>query len=620
MSPLRWRAAFTAAVLAVGLFACGGSSTPAPGTPNPAPAPTSTNQSPCATTAATADQAVAATADQAVLPPAGPSDKKSADILHDGNPRWRVLEHLWVHREAEARARARGQRDLAAAGLPTHADVGDVAVVQDEGDLVLPPNTIDLANTGVRFTRNSAGGYDAQKIDGTFRTTAGTRVTLEDDDSIAAAVPFAFSFYGRTQQAAFVNSDGNITFEEEDRASTERNVARLLTGPPRVAPFLADLDPTNGVGRVFVNAASDQYTVTWCNVRGFDSALSVSAQATLLPDGTIEFKYEGTNLGTAVVGLSPGRTGDFQPVNLGDAGPTGGGSGALGERFARQAELDTVALTQKFYRTHPDNYNQLVVWTDQTLVTDAFAYESTIANEVQGIGLDTFDVSRDFGSGGRLRSFVMMDALSKYPDDPTQKFLGENNTVSVLGQEAGHRWLVFMDFRDRTGQRSDQLLGRDLVHWSFFTDSDASVMEGNDIEDLTGGSFRTIGAVSRFSLLDQYAMGLIPESAVPTFFYVEDPKNIVPSRTRESAPRVGVTFTGTRRDVLIQDIVAIHGPRVPSAADAPKVHRQAFIYLVSAGRPVDAGLAAKIDNIRKAWETFFFRATDGRMTAMTALR
>ena len=48
-------------------------------------------------------------------------------------------------------------------------------------------------------------------------------------------VPFGFTFYGRAQTAAFVNSDGNITFEEGDRASTDRNVARLLTGPPRVS-------------------------------------------------------------------------------------------------------------------------------------------------------------------------------------------------------------------------------------------------------------------------------------------------------------------------------------------------------------------------------------------------
>ena len=98
-------------------------------------------------------------------------------------------------------------------------------------------------------------------------------------------VPFSFPFYGRGQTTAFVNSDGNITFEQEDRASTDRNVARLLTGPPRVAPFLADLDPSAG-GRVFANAAADQYTVTWCGVRGFDSTRTVNAQATLLPDGT----------------------------------------------------------------------------------------------------------------------------------------------------------------------------------------------------------------------------------------------------------------------------------------------------------------------------------------------
>ena len=370
-----------------------------------------------------------------------------------------------------------------------------------------------------------------------------------------------------------------------------------------------------------MNASATQYTVTWCSVRGFDQSVSITTQATFLPDGTIEFKYEGTNLGTGIVGLSPGHTGDFLPVNLSDAGPTAGGGGALGERFARQAELDTVALTQKFYLTHPDNYDQLVVWSDQNLITDAFAYETTIANEVRGIGVDTYDLSRDFGSAGRLRSFVMMDWLDKYPDDPSTTFLGENNTVSVLGQEAGHRWLVFLEFLDHsTGQPSNLLLGRDLAHWSFFMDSDASVMEGNDIEDLGGGSFKTTAAVRRYSLLDQYAMGLIPDTAVPMFFYVANPMNVQPARTAVSAPQIGVTFNGTRRNVLIKDITDVNGPRVPSAATAPKVHRQAFIYLVSAGKPVDATLAAKIDRIRRAWETFFLQATDGRMTAVTALR
>ena len=152
-----------------------------------------------------------------------------------------------------------------------------------------------------------------------------------------------------------------------------------------------------------------------------------------------------------------------------------------------------------------------MIWTDASLVQNSFAYETTVANEIRGIGVDVYDASREFGSAGRLRSLAVMDWLGKYPEDPRAKFLGENNTVSVLGQEVGHRWLAFLEFRDRTGARSDQLLGRDQAHWSFFFDSDASVMEGNDIEDLGGGSFRTVDAVKRYSLLDQYAMGLVGE-------------------------------------------------------------------------------------------------------------
>jgi hypothetical protein len=539
----------------------------------------------------------------------------------DGSSRYNVLNAL-----ALSKARAAGlYGPSSAAGLSgpsgrNAVDIGEIAVIQDEGDLIAPPNAFDLSNAGVRFTRNGSGGYDARRIDQAFRATLGRQLTLGDDDSAAAPVAFGFPFYDATQTDAYVNSDGNVTFGSPDVASTERNVARLLTGPPRVSPFLADLDPSTA-GRVYVNAASNLYTVTWCTVRGFDSTRTITAQMSLLPDGTIEFIYgsDTPSLGDAVVGVSPGRTGEFTPVNLSDAGPNGGAQ-AVGERFAARAQLDTIALVKKFYQSHPDNYDQLVIWTDAPLIEDAFAYEVTVANEVRGIGVPVFDASEDFGSAGRLRSLAVMDWLAKYPENPNQKFLGENTTLSVLGQEVGHRWLAFIDFRDHTGARSNQLLGRGDSHWSFFFDSDASVMEGNDIEDLGGGAFRTVGAVSRFSLLDQYAMGLVREDEVPPFFYVQNPTNPSAARTRESSPEVGITFNGTRRDVLIQDIVAINGPRIPSAAESARVHRQAFIYLASSGSGPAASAIAKLDGIRIQWEGFFQRATDGRMRAITVLR
>lgn len=598
MTRTRYAAALALAGVCLGACNNGGGQSPAP---SPVPAPGS--QNPCPATSVRTGYSA---------PASGPGAAGAKRTAVDGSNRWRVLDSLWTHREASAR-----QAPLTSGTTTATADVGEIAVLQDAGDLILLPNRFDLRDTGLRFTRSGSAGYDVQRVDGAFRMTLGNRLTLEDDDSVPADVPFSFPFYGVAQTRAFINSDGNITFEAADQASTERNITRLLTGPPRVAPFLADLDPSTG-GGVFVHAAADQYTVTWCNVRGFDSQRTTTVQATLLPDGAIEFKLGQINLQDAIVGISPGRTADFRPVDLSASGPTAGGGGAVGERFSEAGQLDTVAVTRKFYEAHPDNYDQLVIWTDTPLTREAFAYEVTVANEIRGIGLDVFDISRDFGSGGRLRSLAVMDWLGKYPADPAQKFLGENSTLSVLGQEVGHRWLAFLRFRNHRGETSDALLGRDLSHWSFFFDSDASVMEGNDIEDLGGGSFRTVGAVSRFSLLDQYAMGIVREQDVPPFFYVENPVNPQPVTDRNASPQVGVTFAGTRRDVLIQDIVAVHGARVPSADESPRVHRQAFIYVAS--RTADAADIEKVDRIRRQWESFFLGATDGRMRAETRLR
>jgi hypothetical protein len=306
-------------------------------------------------------------------------------------------------------------------------------------------------------------------------------------------------------------------------------------------------------------------------------------------------------------------------VNLSDA-TVSGGAGAIGERFAESVEIDTVEIARKFYQSHDDNYDQLIIWTDARLIDDAFAYETTVANDIRGLGIQEFDASRDFGSAGRLQSFAVMDFIGKYPDDPRARVLGENSTLAVLAHEVGHRWLAFFEFRDHNDSRSEQLLGRDSSHWSFFFDSDASVMEGNDIEDLGGGTFRTVAAAERYSLLDQYAMGLVRASQVPPFFYVESPVNVTPSRGREDAPDVGVQFNGTRRDVLIQDVIAIHGDRVPSAAQSSRVHRQAFIFVVGAGRSLDNAHVEKVDRIRREFEPFFLQATDGRMRVETVLR
>lgn len=522
------------------------------------------------------------------------------------------LDALWLHRANPPRSRA-----LTATNAFSQ-DVGEIAVMQDAGDLLIKPNRFDLADFGVRLTPNAGGGYDASPIAYGFRLTPGSAHVMGDDDSREDTLRFTFPFFDAVYGSVNINSDGNVTFGEGDKASTERSVTRFLSGPPRIAALFADLDPASG-GRVLTSSSAGAYSLTWCGVPEFGSRRLGTVQVTLLPTGVIELQSSArTTIVDAIVGVSPGRTAQFTPVDW-SAATTAGAAGAVGERFTATAGLDTIATTTRFLATHTDEFDNVVMFTDAEVLTDGFAYELTIANQIRGLNLDTYDASADWGSAGRLQSLVMMDALTKYPDNPREKVLGESSTVSVLGQEFGHRWLAFFTFRDQTGRASSRLLGREGAHWSFFFDSDGSVMEGNDIEDLGGGSFRTVGATSRYSLLDQYAMGLIDKTQVPPFFYVQDPANVVPPRGNASSPEVGVSFTGTRRDVTIGDVIATAGERVPSAAESARDYRQAFIYITSAGRQIGAGEIAKLDRIRVAWEQFLSAATDSRMRVDTRL-
>ena len=572
------------------------------------PDPIAAQQNPCpaAPPPAALRSAVAAT------PPLGGG--KRLGLVDDGG-RWSVLDSVWNHRTAVERGLLQPLAET-----ETAADEGEIAVLQDEGDLFCASNIYDMRDVTLRFAANEDGGYDATHLGAAvWRSSLGDSLMLGDDDSTPLELPFEFAFYAATHAGAFVNSDGNITFEEGDAASTARGVSRLLSGPPRVAPFLADLDPSTG-GGVYAQAGAEAVTVTWCDVPGFESQSTTTVQVSLLPTGVIEMTFDpDVGLGEAIVGLSPGRTTAFESVDLSDTGGAAGGAAAVGERFALRGELDTVAVAQKFLQSHPDAYDQLVIWTDQPILFDAFAYEITIGNDIQGIGQAIYGIPTDFGSDA-LSSIVVMGWLGKYSDDEEKKVSRENTTLSLLGHEVGHRWLAFMDFSNHDRERSSVLLGRADAHWSFFFDSDASVMEGNDIEDLGGGSFRTVAAAEGYSALDQYAMGLRHDHEVPAVFYVEAPTNAMPPARSTGSPQVGVTFNGTRREVLIQDIIEVEGPRAPDADESPRVHKQAFVYVVGSGREANPSRIEKLDRIRQQWEPFFSEATDNRMQVETRLR
>lgn len=508
---------------------------------------------------------------------------------------------------------------MRAYSLPEAAVAGDVAVLVDDGSIVVQPNQLDLDGFGVQYVPQKKGGFVVSPSSDPIAAEIGERLNLTDDDAREIKFPkgFKFRFYKKVYTKLFVHSDGNLTFKAPDAASTDRSLFRLLGEPPRIAPLFTDLDPSAAGegGGVYALTSKTRIVVTWLDVPEFGTTNRNTFQAVLYPSGRITLAFGRLDVQEAVVGVSPGSSGQLRLLDYTADLPTGALNVAIAERFAARRDLDHLAIAQAFFRELADDYDHLVVFLDfpQNL-GGAFAFESTVKNDIRGLGIDVFDASAAAGSRGRLRAFVQMGSLSRYPDDPGRDFLGTNNTLDVLGQETGHRWLAFFGFIDENGQKNKALLGRDDSHWSFCHDSRASDMEGNLLRDDGGDRFTAIEATERFSPLDQYAMGLIPAGDVPPFYYVDGCPD------RAAAPQTGASIQGRRIDVTMDQILAAEGPRSPAANKSPHSFNMAFILVSEAGTFPSEASIAKIDRIRAAWEPYFAEATDGHGAVSTALK
>ena len=553
-----------------------------------------------------------------------------------GSYRGRILTELFLHEQSLAsRVQSKAARLAPEPKGSIRPDVGNIAVIETSDGVVVEPNVFDLLNLSVSFTRTE-NGYTATSGPTAFSDQSrdeGVSVSLGDDDAQEVSLPFPFPYFDQTHTQAFVHSDGNLTFEEPEASSRTRSLDRALSGPPRIAPLFSDLDPSQVDTPVSAYSTTDRFFVTWNAVPVYSRqniGLRQTFQLVLHSDGTIDFHYRTVLIDNAVVGIMPGRIeGDPTAVDFSE-GAYGPIEGALAEIFQSDRYLDVLASGQKFYRNHEDAYDFLVVFNSLGLgVGDgAFAFELTLRNEVLGIGevfpnRRVIDFGRRFGSDRRLQSYMNMGPLTNYFADPTFPVLGQDNTLDVVSHEAGHRFLTYVDFIDpTTGRRSNSLLGRQLAHWSFFFNSDASFLEGNRIEDraMMTPRFLTSANGEHYSELDQYLMGLRFLHEVTPSFLVEQPTNFQRGDfSASSRPATGVSFDGERKEITVDMIVEAEDKRVPDASVSQRKFNFAFILVVDEGsEPTEADIQ-KLETIRSEWEPYFEQSTDLRADAQTEL-
>jgi subtilase family serine protease/flagellar hook assembly protein FlgD len=266
-------------------------------------------------------------------------------------------------------------------------------------------------------------------------------------------------------------------------------------------------------------------------------------------------------------------------------------------------------VAREFLKRHADRYDFVVVFSTFEFDTgDATAFYVTVRNDTKGLGQQLFDNSVWFGSAGKLQGYIDMAALSRYVFEPTAPKFDE--VLGVLSHELLHRWAARVRFRGADGSASSALLGRDASHWSFLLDSQGSVEYGNRWRDNGDGTFTSIGSRQYFSPLDLYLMGLIKKAEVPPFFMIENP-SIDPARL----PETGLTISGVRRNVSIDDIIAVEGERVPSADAAQRDFQIGFVLLARPGETVTDDQIAAVSTVRKAFQTRLASMTAGRAIA-----
>jgi hypothetical protein len=543
--------------------------------------------------------------------------------------RWQ--EELHLHRRAVTKLQtATAAKARIASTAPP--DVGDIAILEDSGGVVARRNLFNLdqktlqfspfgANTALYAFQAAASSYDIDAA------ATGSPLPLGDDDSAPLNLQFAFPFFGNSYRQIFVNSDGNLTLEASDSASTQRSLGSMVAGTPRIAPLYMDLDPSQKPDSVRVLSEPGRLVVTWAGVpeySGFGFGAAQTFQVRLYPDGRLEFAYNGINTDGAVVGISPGRLqGTTQVVSF-VTNLSAQYSSTLAERFGGTDEVDVVTAAQKFYQTHDDAYDYLVIYNNAGVGScpGAVACEMTVRNSRSGYGDIPVEVGEEFGSASRLQSVLDMGPLNEYPIDPHGAVPSRAPTgdtpLSILGHETGHLFVAYASVPNPNDPSAYPMLDSSLAHWAFNYDSEASFMQGNRIRDDGPGAsprFTTTATVQEYSPLDQYLMGFrAPEEVAPAFLV--NGSGVFASRL----PQVGITFNGQRQDIGVQDIIAAEGRRTPDSTVSQRRFRFAFILIVPQGSAPTQASLNQLDLYRLQFEQYYGQAASGRAAADTALR
>ena len=406
------------------------------------------------------------------------------------------VEHAW--RKAvndQIQADVKSGRRAQQASLDYVYD--NVWIIQDDGTLTFSgTNSFDTNLKTFLFAPAGGGVYNVTNPAFSYDAVLGSAIAPGDDGAIVVNLPFSFPFAGNNWLQMYVSGNGIVSFGKHPNPSGFYDPNDFYSDTPKIAGYYMDLNPATG-GSVRVKSEATKYTVTWAAVPEYGTGNLNTVQIVLYPSGNFSLTYNGIASVIAgspiVLGFHPGGAPPLQNISFSGGLPHVSAPGAaVYEQYYSYASplVNEVALMQRFYSQFPDQFFQLVFFTNFAQTMGGFANELNIKNDVTGIGLDIFDSSSQYGSNGVLESRCNMNQLSAWHPDPTNRFFSKgNNFLTIMGQEAGHRWGAFVNFNDGV-HVGNLILGRSDAHWSYYTDVDHSSLEGGNWVSIGGNNYQ----------------------------------------------------------------------------------------------------------------------------------
>jgi hypothetical protein len=303
------------------------------------------------------------------------------------------------------------------------------------------------------------------------------------------------------------------------------------------------------------------------------------------------------------------------------------------------------------YSQFADQFDGVVMFTTHPMNTPELGIQNTMLGNIvrqttQGISESAFvSISGDpavaYGSPSKLGQCVYMGSLPQLPlnpdDQATTLFggfipIGMGVTgAELMGHEYGHHWLLWATYDKNDGKGKRYLLRGDTSaspqdpaqpngHYNHYSDA-RSVMYGSFITKTGPGAYKLEGGVRKYNHFDQYFMGLRAANEVAPLMIVDDGSMNPRGAAIQPYWRTGggMTMTGNDFTVEIADVIRAIGPRVPSAATAPKCLRVAFVLVAHQGHVATPAEIAKVDAYRKRFQSWWTFATDGRGFMDTSL-